>query len=146
MWGENLHIQIILLKLEIQIQGFISSWFDYTLPHCPVVSAIKLLHSQVIKTATGLPTGTRGRNHIIPISALLHRLPRIDLLIAYKPAHVLSPDTFHFFVHVLMNIALLPSPRILILTNWGQKESELLLSETMKSIYHLLYDRFILFF
>lgn len=55
--------------------------------------------------STRLPTGTKKRNHITPFSALLHRLPKIDLLIIYKAEHSLSPATYNILVHALMNIA-----------------------------------------
>lgn len=51
----------------------------------------------------------REKKRITPISALLHRLPEIDLLITNKAVHGFAPDTFHFFVHVLMNVAVLSS-------------------------------------
>lgn len=92
----NLHISLS----EIQ-DFFISSWFNYFLnlessdltfsPHCAMVSVVKLFHLQVMITATGLPTGTKKRNYIAPLSALRQKLPETHLLITRKAVHGLSP-------------------------------------------------------
>lgn len=119
-------------------QSFSSSLFDYFMTHCPVVPVIKLLHLQVANTPTRFPTGTERRKNITPLSALLYRLPRIDLLITNKAVHGLSIHIQLFFVvvvQILMSIALLSSPIIQRSNSGWAPEAHLPFISTQKPVF-----------
>lgn len=118
--------------LKKQIQGFISSWFDYFMSHCPMRSVIKLSHLQVMNTSTRLPTGKKKKN-ITPIPALLHRLPEIDLFITKKAVHSF-PQTHSTFWSMYSWTSLFSLP-----PKYKSKRERALMWESLKPIYYLLY-------